>query len=758
MKSLERVQAIAHKPTILDALSALYDPNQVVEIRTINTGGRKRIDCGYFDFQHREKLADIAIKANDDAQVYVCMNPVDPALHSRYFNRMESYAKRTATDKDILSRRWLLIDCDPVRPTGTSSTDEQLQAAKDVAENIRDKLCSRGFPDPIIAMSGNGYHLLYKVGLPNDDDSKRLIERFLVWLDETFSTPEVSVDRTVFNAVRIIKLYGTVARKGDDTPTAPHRLSYLEHVPKPVSIVPRELIEACIPPQVTTRPQQIAAAGAFDLDAFLDHLGIPYEHDIHNGGDRFKLDHCPFNPDHGRGEAAIFRHTDGSLGFKCQHDSCSDKHWIDLRRLVDGPRATRHSPPIQADDGQPINAREKLANLAVLKDYCDSIGHETWLFENLVIKNQILTIIATSGGGKTTVFFFFIVPYMIEQHGCTVYYLDCDSPASDHKRMLAHSEQYQGKFLWLNPLTHGKEPESLLEILREIVSKAERLDDAVFIFDTLKKFLDLLDKRSVKPFYSLMRQLTSLGATIILLGHANKHRVNGLLVFEGVGDVRSDTDALLFFEAMHNSDRSVDITTIVDQAKGAKVRGLYEPISFHIGPDRTVTRNKEIAEIPDYTQKETIREDSLTSRVLRSLKDIGGSGTLSQVHDAVGSDIVIHSVRTAIYRLRQKEKIKFDRGVYYLNHMNQVNHEYYESSESSESSEPFESDVFTGSESSESLSGSSKKPYNSVGYKERFNDSFDSLHSSESTEISLSDTGGLMRVDIEGAEVLDEEI
>ncbi len=44
-----------------------------------------------------------------------------------------------------------------------------------------------------------------------------------------------------------------------------------------------------------------------------------------------------FNPEHGRGEAAIFRRPDGVLGFKCQHDSCGDKRWRDVRELVDGP-------------------------------------------------------------------------------------------------------------------------------------------------------------------------------------------------------------------------------------------------------------------------------------------------------------------------------------------------------------------------------------------------------------------------------------
>ena len=111
--------------------------------------------------------------------------------------------------------------------------------------------------------------------------------------------------------------------------------------------------------------------------------------------------------------------------------------------------------------------------------------------------------------------------------------------------------------------------------MKEFVAIGERLDDAVFILDTLKKFIDMLDKKSVKPFFCLLRQLTALGATIILLGHANKHRDNnGNLVFEGVGDVLSDTDAMLIFERMKSAeDGGIDITTVCDPDRGAKVRG-----------------------------------------------------------------------------------------------------------------------------------------------------------------------------------------
>jgi putative DNA primase/helicase len=152
----------------------------------------------------------------------------------------------------------------------------------------------------------------------------------------------VTLDQTVFNAGRITKLYGTVANKGDNTLSAPWRLSRLVSTPMRSGVVTAEHLRALQPPipakttNETTRPTEREGQQAFDVVRFLARLGIPYEHDTHEGRDRYKLVHCPFNADHGKAEAAIFQHPGGKLGFKCQHNSCADKTWSDVRALVDG--------------------------------------------------------------------------------------------------------------------------------------------------------------------------------------------------------------------------------------------------------------------------------------------------------------------------------------------------------------------------------------------------------------------------------------
>lgn len=248
----------------------------------------------------------------------------------------------------------------------------------------------------------------------------------------------------------------------------------------------------------------------------------------------------------------------------------------------------------------PTDAATHLEKYAVTTEYVSKLENEEFLRPNLIIRQHVVTIIAESGGGKTTFFFWHVAPELAKK-GLIVYYIDADSPPSEHRAMKAIADEYGIKFL--NPdANQGTSIEGLLFLLKRIADSDADLTDTVFIFDTLKKFADLLQKSSVKEFYVLCRKLAAKGATIVLLAHANKYRdKEGNLVFEGVGDVKSDSDELIFFERRPNQDGGIDVTTVVDTGKGAKVRGIFKPISFKISPDRKVTPYDEALKLPDLT-------------------------------------------------------------------------------------------------------------------------------------------------------------
>ena len=230
----------------------------VFEVR-IPKAGRHKTVRGYFNDPAAAAKAVLAWSGSVPA-VYITLNPVNPALLARASNRLETYAESTTSDVDIESRRWLLVDCDPKRPGGISSSNPEHAAALAKTHEIATWLHEQGWPEPIVADSGNGGHLLYRIALSNDLENTQVVQRCLQALAALFDSAAVGVDAGVFNASRISKLYGTYACKGDNTPDRPHRLSRILSAPTTLDFVGLDLLEelaGLVPKPEPRRPAQV---------------------------------------------------------------------------------------------------------------------------------------------------------------------------------------------------------------------------------------------------------------------------------------------------------------------------------------------------------------------------------------------------------------------------------------------------------------------------------------------------------------------
>jgi hypothetical protein len=379
--------------TIARWLRLLVDPGQVVELRAPKVRlkyGRPCTFSGYFDHEHLDDLAREAVRLTADAPgVYVTLNPVHPDLLARRCNRVDRAEEgETTADKHIVCRRWLLVDCDPVRDSYISATGEEKAAAYDVALKVRDHLRSRGWPDPLLIDSGNGYHLLYRIDLPTDD--KGLVAGVLRALAALFDAEAVHIDQKVCNPARITKLPGSLAKKGDHTEGRPHRRSELLEVPgcadpeQPdearVETVPLELLKALAgeapaegphPPSPGGPARQAPHASdghtsngvgqtgnGFAWDDGLDRrLNVPRwlaargvrfrqkEGKGTRGETVYVLDVCPFNPDHGT-DACITQEADGRPGAQCFRNGCVGRNWHTFREAIGKPDNDHWDPPI----------------------------------------------------------------------------------------------------------------------------------------------------------------------------------------------------------------------------------------------------------------------------------------------------------------------------------------------------------------------------------------------------------------------------
>lgn len=237
-------------------LEILHAPGNVFELRALDCPDRQggaftSIVSGYFNsaVQAAEAIGPID-KQNRPSGIYATLNPVQPALIARAAGRMVHKAKWATSDADILCRRWLLFDIDPVRPAKVSATDAEMNAALELLDRIHNTLTSEGWPAGLQGCSGNGATLLFRVDLPNDAGSTELIKRVLHGAAARFNTETAEVDCSTFNAGRIGKVFGTVARKGDHVQgipgieDRPHRRAWFIEPTSELAPVPRELLEA----------------------------------------------------------------------------------------------------------------------------------------------------------------------------------------------------------------------------------------------------------------------------------------------------------------------------------------------------------------------------------------------------------------------------------------------------------------------------------------------------------------------------------
>ena len=108
-------------------------------------------------FDDPARLAEAAASFDGHANVYVTINPVVPALHARYHDRVERRAKNTTSDPDIAERRFLYVDLDPRRPADVSASEEEVEAPLAVARTLVEHLWERGWGLPVTSMSGSEY-------------------------------------------------------------------------------------------------------------------------------------------------------------------------------------------------------------------------------------------------------------------------------------------------------------------------------------------------------------------------------------------------------------------------------------------------------------------------------------------------------------------------------------------------------------------------------------------------------------------------
>ncbi|MCP3104209.1 hypothetical protein LZ198_35635 [Myxococcus sp. K15C18031901] len=247
------------------------------EVRVIRPGGGGLAGLGFFDDE--DTFVAACVEANAAGNVYVGIQPRPRRLLALAPNVLRPLGSG-AGSKDIEVVTATVVDLDPVRPKDTASTEEELALTLEVAESAAAWCEGQGLLRPRLMMSGNGAQLWF--ALPpqslEGEGHERVqagLKAFEAEVRARFATERVRVD-SIHDVARVIKVVGTVSRKGSGTAERPHRVArvlasfervedaqLLERllsapVPQPVERVPRPA-QVALPLAPSASAQQGAA-------------------------------------------------------------------------------------------------------------------------------------------------------------------------------------------------------------------------------------------------------------------------------------------------------------------------------------------------------------------------------------------------------------------------------------------------------------------------------------------------------------------
>lgn len=542
--------------------------NELTEIRLIANDGRT--GSGYFTSP--KTMIDAVRPYVNDYSVYFTLNRINPDCYGRpQRDKILLKARNTTSDGEIMSRELVLLDLDSRRATGVNATDEQLGYAKKKANEVYKFLKDNGFFEPCVVLSGSGVHLYLRCALLPTEENNNLIKRFTQAMSMLFSDNQVDIDEKVFNLSRIARVCGYYNRKGTNADKErPQRLCEFVKVPTEFKVNPREYFEkiaALYPEEVRPSRENNYSTEKFNLEAFIEkyNIKIAKKQEV-AGGTKYLLETCPWNQNHRSPDSMLFQRDNGAVCFFCYHNSCSDKHWADFRRLYEPDYGTRRNDTVsynrykpQVKEFVPIQQENEKGELwlkmSTIKkpklDVSDYIPSGVEQIDKLIIgfkRKHCSLWSGYRGSAKSSVLNMFILNAAQKGYKTAIWtgeldstevkqwlYLQASGKAHNRKSQFNNfyytpdhiSEQIDGwidKYVWLFNNEYGENAKQLEFEIRKL---KKDVDIDMVILDSLMvlDYEDLDGDRNEKQ-KNLMRMLTKLAKElnihIHIVAHPNK--------------------------------------------------------------------------------------------------------------------------------------------------------------------------------------------------------------------------------------------
>ena len=195
-----------------------------------------------------------------------------------------------------------------------------------------------------------------------------------------------------------------------------------------------------------------------------------------------------------------------------------------------------------------------------LNDVRTNMTEQLPLLGSIALKGQATVIYAQSNTGKTLLTLHLLIEAIKADRvdAKTVYYINMDDNSEGLLAKGGLALEYG--FNMLADGYKGFRSKDFVTAIEDMIEKGTA-KNVVVILDTLKKFVDTMDKSKSTEFGRVVRRFCLKGGTVIALAHTNKNpAANGKPIYSGTSDIVNDFDCAYTLMALPH-----------DPAKGVRV-------------------------------------------------------------------------------------------------------------------------------------------------------------------------------------------
>ena len=195
---------------------------------------------------------------------------------------------------------------------------------------------------------------------------------------------------------------------------------------------------------------------------------------------------------------------------------------------------------------------------------------DTFVLQDVAILGQWTTLYAAPNTGKTLLTLW-LLREVLRQHtldGDYVFYVNADDNFRGIVEKTELAEQWG--FHMVAPNQNGFNSAEITQLMIQLAETGEA-KGVVIILDTLKKFVNQMDKKVATEFGIISRGFVAAGGTLICLAHTNKHKsADGRPIYGGTADIRDDSDAVFTIDKVEGRlfEDEIAVEFINDKARG----------------------------------------------------------------------------------------------------------------------------------------------------------------------------------------------